>query len=87
MEKDFFNQLNAMNLHKMQMDAINKALKPKEKKDNSMTLNQIKKWADEIAGSWNGDESGLQEDMAHQAQDILEAVKNLEDLIEEMDNI
>jgi len=52
-----------------------------------MNLEQIKKWAEEIAGEWNGDESGRGEDRAHQANDILEAVKNLEELISEMDNL
>jgi hypothetical protein len=52
-----------------------------------MTLEQIKKWAEDIAGSWNGDESGSQEDRAHQANEILEKIAELETLIEEMDDL
>ena len=52
-----------------------------------MELNKIKKWAEEIAGEWNGDEPGRQEDRAHQATDILEKVAELEELIEGMDNL
>ena len=52
-----------------------------------MNLEEIKKWAEEIAGSWNGDESGSQEERAQQALDILEAIKNLEELIEGMEEL
>lgn len=52
-----------------------------------MTLEQIKKWAEDIAGSWNGDEAGSAEERAGQANEILEKVAELEVLIEEMDNL
>jgi hypothetical protein len=52
-----------------------------------MKLEQIKKWAEDIAGSWNGDESGSAEDRAGQANEILEKIAELETLIEEMDNL
>ena len=52
-----------------------------------MNLEQIKKWAEEIAGEWNGDEGGSQEERAGQANDILEAVENLQELIEGMENL
>lgn len=52
-----------------------------------MTLEQIKKWAEDISGSWNGDNSGSAEDRAHQANEILEKIAELETLIEEMDNL
>lgn len=51
------------------------------------SLKEIKKWAENIAGEWNGDESGSQEDRAHQANDILEAVAELEALIEGMEEL
>ena len=54
---------------------------------NNMTLDKLKQWAEDIAGSWNGDESGSQEDRAHQANKILEKIAELETLIEEMDNL
>ena len=52
-----------------------------------MTLDQIKKWAEEIQGSWDGDLPGRAEDRAHQATDILEKVKELETLIANMENL
>lgn len=52
-----------------------------------MTLEQIKKWAEDIVGNWNGDNPGSAEDRAHQANDILEAIKNLEELISGMDEL
>jgi hypothetical protein len=52
-----------------------------------MNLEQIKKWADGIAGSWDGDMPGSAEDRAGQANEILEKVAELESLIEEMDNL
>lgn len=52
-----------------------------------MTLEQIKKWAENIAGQWDGDNPGSAEDRAHQANDILEAVTNLEELIKGMEEL
>ncbi len=49
------------------------------------TLEQIKKWAETIQGNWNGDESGSAEDRAGQAQEILDAIQNLEELIKGME--
>jgi hypothetical protein len=48
------------------------------------TLKEIKEEAEQIAGEWNGDESGVLEDRANIAGDILEAIKNIEDLLEEL---
>ena len=45
------------------------------------TLNEIKKEALEIMGKWNGDDAGVDEDNSNTAEDILEAVKNLEELL------
>lgn len=50
-------------------------------------LEKIKEWAEEIAGEWNGDESGIQEERADQAKDIIEAVDNLINLINGMDEL
>ena len=52
-----------------------------------MTLEQIKKWAENISSEWNGEESGSQEDRAGQANDILNAITNLEELIEGMEDL
>ena len=51
------------------------------------SIKQIKEWAEEISGSWNGDDSGRGEDRATQANDILEAIKELEILINDMDEL
>lgn len=50
----------------------------------NLELDTLQKWAEEIAGQWNGDESGIQEDKAHIAEDIVDSVKNLKELLEEM---
>ncbi len=52
-----------------------------------MTLEQIKKWAENIQGNWDGDLPGGAEDRAGQAGEILEAVANLEELIQGMDEL
>jgi len=50
-----------------------------------MNLNEIKRCA-EVLGSWNGKDSGLAEDRANIARDVLEAVRNLEELLSELVN-
>ena len=52
-----------------------------------MTLEQIKKWAEEISGQWDGDKPGRAEDRAHQAQDVIDKVEELSILINEMENL
>lgn len=52
-----------------------------------MTLEQIKKWAENIQGSWDGDNPGSAEERAGQAEEILEKVAELEELIDGMDNL
>jgi len=51
---------------------------------HALTLIDLKKRMEQIAGEWNGDESGVLEDRANIAGDILEAIKNIEDLLEEL---
>ena len=50
------------------------------------TLKEIKEYAEQIAGEWNGDDAGVEEDNSNTAEDILEAVKNLEELLTEIHN-
>jgi len=50
------------------------------------TLKDIKGEAEQVAGEWNGDESGVLENRANIAGDILEAVKNLEELLAELNS-
>jgi hypothetical protein len=52
-----------------------------------MDLKGIKKWAEEIAGEWNGDEAGSQEERAGQANEIIEKVDELIELIGGMENL
>lgn len=40
---------------------------------------------EEIAGEWNGDEPGRQEERAHIAEDIMEKAQELIELLEELD--
>ena len=48
------------------------------------TLDEMANWAESIAGEWDGDWPGVEEDRAHQAQDILEGIAKLKELITEM---
>lgn len=50
-----------------------------------LNLDQIKANVEELASQWNGDESGKLEDQTHLCQDILEAIKNLEELLLELE--
>jgi len=50
----------------------------------SLDLQRIKKDAEEIAGQWNGDEAGEQEDKAHFANEVIETIDSLLELLEEM---
>lgn len=55
--------------------------------DININLALLKKQMEEIAGAWNGDEPGQQEDRAHQANDILEKIRELEQLLSDLDEI
>ena len=48
------------------------------------TLSEIKEEMMDIQGKWNGDDAGVDEDNSNTAEDILEAVKNLEELLAEI---
>jgi len=50
------------------------------------TLAQIKKYAEDIAGNWNGKESGWAEEKAQIANEILEEVDSLEALLKELED-
>jgi uncharacterized protein YukE len=49
-------------------------------------LQKLIKECEEIAGQWNGDESGYQEDQANLANDIIEKANELLELINELYN-
>lgn len=53
----------------------------------NLDLKGIKKWAEEISGEWNGDESGWQEDRAHQANEIIVKVDELVELLKGMEDL
>ena len=44
-------------------------------------MENLKKEMEQIAGEWNGDESGYQEDQAEIAIDILEKIAEIEELL------
>lgn len=44
-----------------------------------MEFDTLRKKMEETAGAWNGDESGLPEERAHAANDVLAAMKVIED--------
>lgn len=47
-------------------------------------MDKLKKEMEEIAGSWNGDESGLAEDRAHAALEVIEHIDAIEELLKEL---
>jgi len=50
-------------------------------------LTLLKVEAEKISGEWNGDESGREEDRAHCADEIANAVYDLQELISEMEEL
>ena len=49
-----------------------------------MNLEQLKEYFEQVAGEWNGDESGIQEDRANIANDALDAIKVVENALSEL---
>jgi len=49
-------------------------------------LNKLIASMEEVAGSWNGDEAGREEDRAHTAQDIIGHAEAIKELLEFMHN-
>ena len=45
------------------------------------TLSELKGYFNEVASSWDGKESGIKEDNAIAANDIIDAIDHLENLI------
>jgi hypothetical protein len=50
----------------------------------NLTLAEIVKQAEEIAGQWNGDDAGIQEEKARIATEIIARVEGLKLLINEL---
>jgi hypothetical protein len=50
-------------------------------------LKELKERMQTLAGAWNGDEPGVQEDTAHLAMDIIAKVGELEELLLELEEI
>lgn len=50
------------------------------------SLIEIKKYAEEVAGQWNGDESGRAEERADIANDIIEKIDELNQLLAELED-
>lgn len=51
-----------------------------------LKLGDIKANAERVQGLWNGDESGMQEEKAQIAGDVVEAIQNLVELLEELNS-
>ena len=62
---------------------INSELKKEDFMD--LDLLAISNYAEEISGQWNGKESGWAEDRAGIANDIIEKVEELRELLKELD--
>ena len=56
----------------------------REDKSDSLTLKQIVEYCEKVEGEWNGDESGLAEDRANTASDIIEQVNSIKELLTEL---
>jgi len=50
----------------------------------SLDLGQIKKDAENISSQWNGDEAGEAEDKAHCAEEVIETINKLQELLNEL---
>lgn len=48
------------------------------------TLNKFKAEMEAIAGEWNGDGSGVQEDNANTAQDIITKIDEISELLSDL---
>jgi hypothetical protein len=51
------------------------------------SIKEIKLWARDIAGQWNGDEAGIEEERAYLASDIINKLKDLDDYIGQLRDI
>ena len=51
------------------------------------SIKEIRRWAAEIAGNWNGKESGHEEEMALLATDIIDIIEELEDHIGQLESL
>lgn len=51
------------------------------------TLDEMAAWADAIAGEWDGDLPGPEEDRALQAYDILKTIEQLKEQITAMEEL
>lgn len=47
-------------------------------------MENLKKEMEIIAGLWNGDNPGIEEDKAHIANEVLEKIKEIEELLQEL---
>lgn len=52
-----------------------------------MNLQEIKLYAERVAGEWDGNESGKGEERAEVANQILTSVEYLQSLLDELENI
>lgn len=65
------------------MDDINKAIRKEDFMD--LDLKNISEYAEEVSGQWNGDNPGRGEDRAGIANDIIEKVAELRELLSALD--
>lgn len=50
-------------------------------------IEMLKKYAEEVAGEWNGDEAGIAEERASVARDVIEKCDELLPLVEEFNRL
>ena len=52
-----------------------------------MTLEQLTKQMEGVAGQWNGEDSGIQEEQAGVALDVIEKIKDIEQSLTYLDEL
>jgi len=63
---------------KLNLNVINVNVLEQTLNNNNNRMETLKKKLEEVAGQWNGDESGLKEDRANEAFYLLEEIDRIE---------
>lgn len=66
---------------------INSFLSNMESGEAERVVKAIINWSQDVQGSWNGDESGRQEQEAHSASEIEDKARELLELIQDHQNL
>jgi hypothetical protein len=87
--KRYNNRMNKIFEEAKRNNAENDARRVKEAEDPKYyqtALKAMKRHMEDIAGQWNGDEPGRDEDRAHAASEAIACIESLEALLEELND-